>query len=229
MKEQPKEILRNKKKSQLLIHLSNVKPGVCHILVHDQNTPGDGPLLGADETTTLGGRRKLRDVDRDLSGLNSDTETVDNTSGDEHTHVLGSADNNGADNPNRRLATTVQHQLYRNDATMPPCNDLPNNTTNHNSILATKTIRNETRDESTEPRTTGHGSGNTTLSEGAETTTDVIVVEWRAPRPMIEITLISRRADNGRHRRDIETEQCTANDGHRRDGVEIPHDKHGDY
>lgn len=193
-----------------------------HILVHDQNTPGDGPLLRADETTTLGGRRKLRDIDRNLGGLNSDAETVDDSSGNEHTHVLGSAYDDGADNPNRMLTTTVQYQLHPNH------DHLPKNTTNHNSILPTKTIRNETRDKSTEPRATGHGSGNTTLSQGAKTTTYIVVVEWRAPRPMIEITLISRRPDNGRHGRDIETEQCTANDGHRRDGVEIPHDKHGD-
>ena len=96
------------------------QPQVCHILVHDQNTPGDSPLLGADETAALGGRSNLRNIDRDLSGLDSDTETVDDTSGNKHTHVLGSASNNGADNPNRMLATTVQHHFQSNHATTQP-------------------------------------------------------------------------------------------------------------
>lgn len=72
---------------------------VGDILVHDKNTPSDSPLLGANETTTLRGRRNFRNIDRDLSRLDTDTETVDDTSGNEHAHILRSTDNDGTDDP----------------------------------------------------------------------------------------------------------------------------------
>ena len=63
-------------------------------VVHDQDSPGDGPLLGPDETTTLGWRRDLGDVDRDLRRFNADGKTVDDTANDEHANVLRCAAKN---------------------------------------------------------------------------------------------------------------------------------------
>jgi len=66
---------------------------------HDHDAPGDGPLLGTDETSTLRRWSDLGDVDWDLSGADTDTETVDDTSDNEHANVLGRADNDAADDP----------------------------------------------------------------------------------------------------------------------------------
>lgn len=58
-------------------------------VVHDEDTPGNGPLLHTDEATTLGGGRDFGNVDGDLSRLDTDGETVDDTGDNEHTNVLG--------------------------------------------------------------------------------------------------------------------------------------------
>ena len=59
-----------------------------HVLEHDHDTPGDGPLLAANETATLGRRRNLRDVDRDLSRADTNGQTVDDTTHNQHGDVL---------------------------------------------------------------------------------------------------------------------------------------------
>jgi hypothetical protein len=94
-------------------------------------------LLRADHTSTLTGGSQLGDVDGDLSRTDTDRETVDEATDDEHTDVLGSADEDGTDDPD--------------DAT------------NLDGALATEHIRERTRDESTEERTARHGSRDTTL------------------------------------------------------------------
>lgn len=66
---------------------------------HDEDTPGDSPLLATDESSTLRWWCNLGDIDGNLSGADSDRETVDDTSDDKHRNVLGSADDNGAKNP----------------------------------------------------------------------------------------------------------------------------------
>lgn len=68
-------------------------------LVQDQDTPGDGPLLQADQASTLGGRHALADVNWYLCGLDTDTNTVDDSSDDQHGNVLRCADDDGADDP----------------------------------------------------------------------------------------------------------------------------------
>lgn len=91
----------------------------------------------------------------------------------------------------------------------------PDDTSNHDRILAAKTIRNETRNQSTKPRTSGHGSRDTTLMQGAQTPTGLVGV-------FIEVTEVSLRADDGRHGRDIETEQAASNDGDGCDDIDVP-------
>ena len=76
---------------------------LCHggwaILEHDQDTPSDGPLLRTHETTTFARRSQLGDVDGNLRGADTDTEAIDDASHDKHGDVLGSADDDGANDP----------------------------------------------------------------------------------------------------------------------------------
>lgn len=58
---------------------------------HDENTPGDSPLLATDESSTLRWWCNLGNIDGNLSGADSNRETVDDTSDDKHGNVLGSA------------------------------------------------------------------------------------------------------------------------------------------
>ena len=51
-------------------------------------SPGDGPLLSTDKTTTLRWRRELGYVDRDLGRADTDAQAVDNSANDEHGDVL---------------------------------------------------------------------------------------------------------------------------------------------
>lgn len=44
-----------------------------HVLEHDHDAPGDGPLLGADQATALAGGCQFRDIDGDLGGADADT------------------------------------------------------------------------------------------------------------------------------------------------------------
>lgn len=68
-------------------------------VVHDENAPGDGPLLHTNEATTLGGRRDFGNVDGDLSRLDTDGDTVDDTGDNEHTNVLGGTGESGTNDP----------------------------------------------------------------------------------------------------------------------------------
>jgi hypothetical protein len=89
-----------------------------------------GPLLHADKPTTLGRRGDLRDVDRDLSGADTNAEAVDDATDDKHGDVLrGSRDSRAND---------------------------PDHSADHNGFLATKEVRDVTRAERCEPRASGH-------------------------------------------------------------------------
>lgn len=78
--------------------LANLGTAVGDV-VHDENTPGNGPLLETNEATALGGRRDLGNVDWDLGGFDTDRDTVDDTGKDEHALVLCGGAENGADDP----------------------------------------------------------------------------------------------------------------------------------
>lgn len=86
-------------------------------VVHDQDTPGNRPLLTSDDSTTLGRRRKFGDVDWDLGGADTNRNTVDETANDEHADVLGGAGDDGTDNPDsaadldRLLATKLVREV----------------------------------------------------------------------------------------------------------------------
>lgn len=77
-------------------------------IVHDENTPGDGPLLGADQTAALGGRCDLRDIDGDLGGADADGDAVDDAANDEHGDVLGGTDQDGPDAPELVVSTRTR-------------------------------------------------------------------------------------------------------------------------
>ena len=68
--------------------------GTVGDIEHDQNTPGDSPLLSTDDTTTFTWWCQFGDVDRNLSGANTDSPTVDESSNNEHSDVLRGADQN---------------------------------------------------------------------------------------------------------------------------------------
>lgn len=55
---------------------------------HDQDSPSDGPLLSADESSTFGGRCHFTDVDGHLGAAYPDSQTVDETAHDQHGDVL---------------------------------------------------------------------------------------------------------------------------------------------
>lgn len=67
--------------------------------VHNQNTPGDGPLLQRGDTATLGGRRNLGNVYRYLSRADTDAEAVDDTADDQHGNVDGGTAEDRANDP----------------------------------------------------------------------------------------------------------------------------------
>lgn len=69
------------------------------VLEHDQNAPSNGPLLGTYKATSFAGWRQFRDVDRDLRRADTNTESVDDATDNEHADVLGCADNRGPDAP----------------------------------------------------------------------------------------------------------------------------------
>ena len=87
-------------------------------------------MLGSYNTTAAGGRSEFRDVDRDLSGADTDRETVDEATDDEHTDVLSGAGDDGTNDPD--------------------------GTADLNSPATTELIRKVTRDESTDERATRH-------------------------------------------------------------------------
>jgi len=55
--------------------------------------------LRTDELSSFAWRSDLRDVDRNLSGADANTEAVDHTTDDEHGDVLRSANDDASDDP----------------------------------------------------------------------------------------------------------------------------------
>lgn len=78
-------------------------PGDWHasrdVLVHDEDTPSNGPLLETHESSTFRRRRKLRDIDWDLGRFDTDCDAVDYTADDKHGDVLGGTSHNPEDEP----------------------------------------------------------------------------------------------------------------------------------
>lgn len=75
---------------------------------HDENAPGNGPLLEANEATTFGRWRKLSNVDGDLSRFNTDRETVDDTANDEHANVDGTSADSRTNDPKSDLRLVMR-------------------------------------------------------------------------------------------------------------------------
>ncbi len=76
---------------------------------------------------------------------------------------------------------------------------IPDNRSNHDSLLPSQDIRNEARDQSTKPRSTGHGSSNTALHIWERTGTSLIIGERGTERTLVEVAEVLRGADDGRH------------------------------
>ena len=86
--------------------------------IHDQDTPGNGPLLRSNDAATLTGRCQFGDVNRDLGGANTHGQTVDESTNDEHGDVLGRTDEDGADTPDdgTRLDGSLATKNVREEA-----------------------------------------------------------------------------------------------------------------
>ena len=58
--------------------------------------------------------------------------------------------------------------------------------------------------------------------------TRAFAISFQVERTLVEVTEISRRGDDGRHRRDIEAKQGASHDGHGRNDIDIAdHKGHG--
>jgi hypothetical protein len=86
--------------------------------IHDQDTPGNGPLLRPNDTATLTGRCQFGDVNGDLGGANTHGQAVDESTNDEHGDVLGRTDEDGADTPDdgTRLDGSLATKNVREEA-----------------------------------------------------------------------------------------------------------------
>lgn len=104
---------------------------------HYHDSPGDSPLLHSNETAALGRRSDFRDIDRDLRRADTNTETVDNATNDEHGDVLRRSGDNRANDPD--------------------------DCTEHDGFLATKAVRDEARAERGEPGAASHRGGDAAL------------------------------------------------------------------
>ena len=87
-----------------------------NLLEHNHDTPGNGPLLGPDEPTTLARRCQFRDVNGDLSGADADTESVDDAANNQHANVLRSTDKNRPDAPGHGIQLTCFQMRWNNEA-----------------------------------------------------------------------------------------------------------------
>ena len=94
-------------------------------------------LLRTDDPTTLGRRSKLRDIDWNLRRADTDSETVDEASSDEHANILRGAGNSGTNEPD--------------------------GTTNLDRPPTTELVREVARSEGTDERASRHRSCDSTL------------------------------------------------------------------
>jgi len=93
-------------------------------------------------------------------------------------------------------------------------------------MLSADQIREEAGDQSTEPRTAGHGSGDAALDIGVGPRADplaVLIVDVI----LGEVAEVGFGADDCGHGRDVETKQTTADHGDGRDDIDVAHG-HGD-
>lgn len=112
-------------------------------------TPGNGPLLSSDDTSSLTGLSQLGDIDRNLRTADTNGETIDETANDELADAVGGADYDTANTPNDR--------------------------TNLDRTLTSEPICQDTRDQSAHEGTTRHGSRNTTLRRRCRSCTGAIL------------------------------------------------------
>ena len=79
---------------------------------------------------------------------------------------------------------------------------LPDTCANHDGRLPTKHIGEKTGEQSRDPGSSGHGSGDAALYAGCRTSALVL----RSGRgTLVEVAFILRCADDGRHGRNVET------------------------
>lgn len=137
---------------------------------HDQNAPGDGPLLGSDNTSALGGRSQLGDVDRDLGGADADRDAVDEATDNQHADILCGTRDDGTNDPDG-------------------ASDLDGATT-------AELVGEITRDEGTDEGTTGHGSSDAALDVGRGAGARLLGAEWGAIGSLVKVAavLLCRKA-----------------------------------
>ena len=150
---------------------------VCHLshigrysLEHNQNSPGDCPLLRADQASPLTRRSQFRDIHRDLGRANTHTYSIQDPPDNKHPNVLRRGNDNGTHNPDNR--------------------------TDHDRLFPSQDIRKETGDEGAEPATAGHGGGDAALDVGIRTGAGGRVGGNRA---RLEIAFVLGRAEDGGH------------------------------
>lgn len=178
-------------------------------VVHDENTPSNRPLLEANEATTFGRGRNLSNVDSNLSRLDTDTDTIDDATDDEHANVLSSTAEDRTDDP---------AQLVSNRLTLPNfiVASLPDDAAEHNRLLATKAIRERTRNQSTNPGTTSHCGDDTTLDESTRTSAAVFI-----GNALVEIAAVRLFTQLGGHGRNVKAKEGAANDGDAGNHVDV--------
>ena len=85
---------------------------------------------------------------------------------------------------------------------------IPDDGTNLDGSLTTKSIGDKTRYKGTQPRTTWHTSSDTTLNTRTWTLASTIWIE-----ALVEVARVGLSGDNSRHGSNIKTEETTTNDG----------------
>jgi hypothetical protein len=191
---------------------------VGHV-VHDEDAPGDGPLLEADEAAALRGRGDLGDVDGDLGGLDAHAEAVDHAADAEHGDVLGRGADDGADDPGGGSQSVKCHCGVEVEG-------IPDNATNHDGLLPAEAVRQRTGDQRTSPGPSRHGRRDAALDQRLGTAARRAVVEGRAVGTLVEVAFVALHAQLGRERRDIEAEERTADDRDAGDDIDVA-DRHG--
>lgn len=103
--------------------------------------------------------------------------------------------------------------------------DSPDDTSDHDGVLSAQSIRQGTRNQSSQPGASSHGGGDTSLDERPRTTTFAIGRGWGV-LILVEVAEIRLLGQLGRHRRNVEAEERAADDGHAGNHVDVA-DSHG--
>jgi len=120
-----------------------MKRGSC--IEHYHDTPRDRPLLSSYEPSSKSWWCQFGYIDGDLRWADSDAQTVDNATNNEHGNILRRRDDNTS--------------------------NAPDNCADHNRFLSPQEVGDKTRDESAKPTTTSHGRGDTALNARIRTRT----------------------------------------------------------